>query len=107
MHDHCVILVIFLVKIMCFQKILPHDVTWHHFGTTSLFKISMLCAQDLEFVISDKHTLLHDFDQVPRGATLQMFQLSKKKRRLSCAARGEAKNEVITIATVVIALKNY
>ena len=45
-------------------------------------------------------------NQVPRGATLQMFQLSKKKRRLSCAARGEAKNEVITIATVVIALKN-
>ena len=51
----------FFVKIMCLHKILPHDVTRHHFGTTSLFKISMLCAQDLEFVISDKHTLLHDF----------------------------------------------
>ena len=51
----------FFVKIMCFHKILPHDVTRHHFGTTSLFKISMLCAQDLEFVISDRHTLLHDF----------------------------------------------
>ena len=51
----------FFVKNMFFHKMLPNDVTRHHFGTTSLFMISMLCEQDLEFAISDRHTLLHDF----------------------------------------------
>ena len=31
--------------------------TRHHFRTTSVFMTSMLCAQYLEFVISDKQSL--------------------------------------------------
>ena len=64
---------------MCFHKILPNDITRHHFGTTSLFKISMLCAQDLEFVISDKHTLLHDFGIVTLVETSRATNPSNAK----------------------------